>query len=431
MSKLKNSSHQCQKQPGWRRLARSLGLVLTGGMLLVTGSGCGSGQKEILKPSQSTVQRGPQHFDLTSAQERSLGIVMATVHRMNLTDKVSCNGQIEAVSALQAEIFTPAKGRVLEIPVNLGQMVSAGQLMASIKSDDVGQLQSDLLQQSLQADADIRQAKVQLDFSKAAYNREAELFKEGVSAKADMDNARQQYRKDLETLNAAQIKRRASMNASLERLSLYGVSRGAGARVLKTQRISPYLSVRSPRSGVVVARNVNVGELADTSKTLFTVADLREVWIGGDVYEKDINKVRVGQPIEIELEDQPDAPFAGRVNFVSSVLKPQTRTMEVRGEIPNVGLKLKPNMFARMAILVGSRNVMAVPSNAVEKLGDYNYVFVNKGTHTYEERKVKVGADNGDYIEILGGLQENERVVIQGTTGLKGLVMKMASDTGE
>jgi cobalt-zinc-cadmium efflux system membrane fusion protein len=431
MNKFKNISVTREKQPRWQGTSRVLGVLLASGIFLIPASGCGLGQKESSPPVKGPTKQSPKHFSLTPAQETSLGIMVNPAHRLALQDKVTCNGQLEAVSALQAQIFTPAKGRVLEIPVNLGQTVSAGQLMAAIKSDDVGQLQTDLLQQALQNDADIRQARVQLDFSKAAFNRETELFKEGVSAKADMDSARQQYRKDLESLNTAQIKKRASINASQERLTLYGVSRGVTQRVVQTQRISPYLNVRSPRSGVVVERNVNVGELVDTSKNLFTVADLREVWISGDVYEKDINKLHIGQPILIDLEDQSEAPFTGRLNFVSSVLKSQTRTMEVRGEIPNPQLKLKPNMFARMSILVGSRQVLAVPSNTVEKLGDYTYVFVNTAPHTYEERKVSIGPDNGQYVEITGGLRGNERVVTQGTTGLKGLVLKMASDTGE
>jgi cobalt-zinc-cadmium efflux system membrane fusion protein len=410
-----------------------LSIGLFAGVLL-TLSGCQAPSKNESAPVRPVAQ-GSAALKLTQAQEVTLGIANRPVHQEDLQDKVVCNGQIATVSNLQAQVFTPAKGRVLQVPVELGQSVVTGQLLAYLKSDDVGQLQSDLLQQVLQDDADIRQAKIQLDFSRAAFNRESALFKEGVSAKADMDNARQQYRKDVESLSVAQIKRRASINAGQERLSLYGVSSSMAQRVLQTQKIYPYLSVRAPRSGVVIERNVNVGELADTNtadnvRSLFTIADLHEVWIIGDVYEKDISKLRVGQPVQIELEDQPDATYNGRLNFVSDVLKPQTRTLQVRGEIPNPTYKLKPNMFARMSILVGSHHVLAVPSNAVEKLGDYNYVFVNSGPHTYEERKVSVGRDNGQLVEIRAGLQENERVVVQGTTGLKGLVLKNASDTG-
>lgn len=436
MTQLANRATETQPQVGWeqksRRKTRLLGLALASGLILVPFIGCNAPPKP--KESASAPVKSPKGIpilNLSDAQESALGLATAPAQIVDLQDKVICNGQIEVVNSLQVQVFTPAKGRVLEVPVILGQTVSSGALMATIKSDDVGQLQTDLLQQTLQNDADIRQAKIQLDFSKAAYNRELELFKEGVSAKADMDSARQQYRKDMETLQAAQVKRRASINASQERLSLYGVSPSSTMHVLQTQKIAPFLSVRAPRSGVVIERNVNKGELVDTSKNLFTVADLREVWISGAVYEKDITKLHVGQPIEIELEDQPEAPVSGRLNFVSSLLNPQTRTMEVQGEIPNPALKLKPNMFARMSILVGSRSVLAVPSEAVEKLGDYNFVFVNTGPHTFEQRQVSVGVDNSKYVEIKSGLRVNERVVTQGTTGLKGLVMKMASDTGQ
>jgi len=433
MSKFKNPVVELPVRNDSRQPhTRLLWLALAGCVFLTPLAGCNAEKKTVSPPAKiSATAQGPKVFTLTQAQENTLGVTITPARIVELQDQVSCNGQIEAVSPLQVQVFTPAKGRVLQVPVHTGQSVEAGQLMALIKSDDIGQLQTDLLQQTLQNDADIRQAKIQLDFSKTTYNRELELFKEGVSAQADMESARSQYRKDLQSLQAAQLKRRASINASQERLSLYGVSPGNTIHVLQSQKISPYLNVISPRNGMIIERNVSVGEIVDTSKNLFTVADLRKVWISGAVYEKDIEKLHVGQSIRVELEDLPDAPFTGRLNYVSSVLNPQTRTMEVQGEIPNPQLKLKPNMFARMTILVGSQSVLAVPSNAVEKLGDYNFVFVKTSPHQYEERKVTVGSDNGQYVEIKDGLRENEQVVTQGTTGIKGLLMKMASDTGE
>jgi len=413
----------------WTTIAL-LGLTLAGSLALLSFTGCKSAKKEA-EPTQGTTHPGPHVLNLAQAQENSLGIATVPAREVALKNKINCNGQLQTVSSLQADIYTLAKGRVLSVPVNMGQTVSAGEVLASLKSDDVGQLQSDLVQNTIQSEEDIRQAQIQLDFSKAAYNRELELFKEGVSAKADMDSARQQYRKDMDMLQAAKIKRQASINVSQERLSLYGVSAENTRRMLATHKISPYLTIRAPRSGVIIERNVNVGELVDTTKNLFTVADLRELWITGQVYEKDVDRLKVGQPIEIELEDQPEGLVPGTLNFVSSVLNPQTRTMEVRGDITNPNLRLKPNMFARMSILVGTRNALAVPSNAVEKLGDYTYVFVNTTPHTYQERRVQVGEDNGQYVEIKEGLREGERVVTQGTIGLKGLVLKMASDSGE
>lgn len=367
---------------------------------------------------------------ISPLQKQNIGLQLGTVHQVEFVDEIECNGQIQASNFLTAQVFSPASGRIMNIPVTAGQFVRQGQILATVKSDEAGQLQAELLQQTLQNEADYHQGKVQLALSKAAYERELQLFKEEIGAKADLETTIAQYRKDQENLKSIQTKNTANIQAVRERLSLYGVGNETANRVIRTRKIYPFLSITAPRSGLLVTRNVNNGEMVDTSKELFSITDLSHVWLTGSVYEKDVPKAQLGQPVNVKLDSQPDRRFTGTVNFISSVLNPQTRTLDVRAEIPNPGLSLKPNMFARMSVQVGKKMALAVPLCAIEKMGDFNFAFVQTGPNVLEARKVTIGHQNSQFVEILNGLAENETIAVQGTLGLKGMVIKAASDTG-
>jgi cobalt-zinc-cadmium efflux system membrane fusion protein len=365
---------------------------------------------------------------LSPEQERSIGLQLGTVQKVVLSDDVICSGQIQASSFLMTPVYAPAAGRAVSVPVTLGQFVRSGQLLATVKSDAVGQLQADLLQQTIQNEADYRQAKAQVSLSKAVYGRELELYKEQVEARADMEAARTQYEKDAENLSAIRSRNLANIQSAQERMGLFGVSPAAVASVLGHKRIMPFLAITAPRAGLVISRSVNPGEMADTSKELFTVADLSTVWLVGSVYEKDIPKVHLGQEATVTLDSVPGEEFGGKVNFVSEVLNPQTRTLDVRAEIPNPGLRLKPNMFARMSIRVGQQTVLAAPLSAIQKVGDYQFIYVAVAPHTFEERKITVGRQNNQYAEILSGAREGDSIAVNGTTGIKGALVIQISN---
>lgn len=393
-------------------------LALSAGCFL---SGC-TGEKST--PTRETTLTGPLRIHLSALQEKNIGLETGTVSPVALINRVECNGQIQAADPSKVQVFSPAPGRIARLSVSLGQFVRQNQLLALIKSDEVGQLESELLQQILENEAELRQAAAQLELSKAAYAREQELLKEEVSSRADFEAARAQYKKDLATLSSLRIKNAAGIQSFRERLSLYGVGDRAATQVIRSRRIFPYLSITAPHSGIVTERNANPGELLDTSKTLLTISDLSQVWVVGDVYEKDIAKVGIGQPIMVKVDSLPNQTFAGQVDFISNLLDPQTRTLLVRGVMANPGLILKPNMFARMSVEVGRYTVLAVPQAAVQTIGDTRIAYVEVAPNTFEERRIVAGRQNERYMEIRQGLTEGETIAMSGTVGLKGIFIK-------
>ena len=369
--------------------------------------------------------KGPTQITLKPEQEREIGITIGKAEIRPFPVKVESNGQVKAAEDLTAHVSTPVAGRVTSVLVQLGQSVRQGQALAILKSDTIGQEMADLLQSNLQANNDIHQAQLQLKFSEAAYQREQKLFKDRISARADLEAARTQYEKDKGALQSLQERRSATISTVQERLSLSGAGPNAASQVVETRRINPFITISAPRAGIVVSRTINNGELADPSKDMFQIAELDRVWLVAGLYEKDLAKVRVGQPVSLTLDSLSGQSFPGRISFIGNEVDAQTRTLPIRFELPNPGLRLKPGMFARVQTEVANSQALAVPKSALQQNGDFTFVYVPVGLHRYEERRVTPGLSSGNYVQILAGLKPGEAVATAGTLALKGEALKI------
>jgi len=411
-------------------VSRSKPVVLCALALVISFlSGCAGNNTKIPEvPSRTELQSsGPSKITLTPAQEQNIGLQLAHVSSDYISDTLQTTGKVQTVSNLMGHTYCPVPGQAVSVPVTVGQNIRQGQLLAWVRSDQIGQLETDFLQQFLQNKADIRQAKVQLALSQAAYQRESQLFGEKISARADMETARAQYQKDQATVQALQSKEQALTTSLQARLSLYGAPANTAIRLAEQKQIYPFIALRASRSGILISRNVNPGELVDSTKELFTIADLSKVWLVGDIYERDLERVHLKQLVQVTLDSIPDRTFDGRVSFIDTMLDPQARTLQIHSEVYNHQLLLKPNMFARVAIQLGQKKALTIPSTALQRNGDNTYVYVPIGPHTYEERQVSTGIKAGPNTEITEGLSPNEQVVTQGSLALKGQILKQAA----
>jgi cobalt-zinc-cadmium efflux system membrane fusion protein len=417
-----------QKKPFFSTKSRTISGVSSFLLALSMASllqGCGSDVKIPEVPSRTELPNmAPSKVVLTSAQEQNLGIQTEAVGPQHLSDTLQTTGKVQAINNLMGHSFSPATGQAVTVPVSVGKYIQQGQVLAWVRSDQIGQLEADLLQQALQNTADIQQAKVQLNLSKAVYQRENRLFADKISSRADLETAQAQYEKDRATVDALRSKEQSLITSFQSRLSLYGAPATTAIQVIRQRKLSPFISIRASKSGILIARNVNPGELVDTSKELFTIADLTRVWLVGDIYEKDLEKIQLKQPVSVTLDSISNRTFDGRVTFIDAMLDPQARTLEIRSEVHNDQHLLKPNMFARVAISVGEKNVLSVPNTALQRNGDNLYVYVPLGNHIYEERKIGTGLVNGSHTEVTSGLKEGDKVVTHGSLQLKGEVLK-------
>jgi Cu(I)/Ag(I) efflux system membrane fusion protein len=159
---------------------------------------------------------------------------------------------------------------------------------------------------------------------------------------------------------------------------------------------------------------VQQGQYVNTGEILFNIADLSTVWVEVEVYENEFPNIHVGQSVEIKSQSFPGKPFTGRVAFIYPFLDPKTRTVKARVEMPNPGMKLKPDMFVNATIKMPLGSTIVVPVTAVIDTGKRQVVWVETSTGMFEPRDVQVGQTSSDKIQILAGLKAGDKVAVSG-----------------
>ncbi|MDO9307631.1 MAG: efflux RND transporter periplasmic adaptor subunit, partial [Deltaproteobacteria bacterium] len=284
---------------------------------------------------------------------------------------------------------------------SLGDSVAAGQSLATLDSVELGE-----------AINRYHQSKTKLALAQSSMDRIKGLVEKKIAARKDILQAETDYK-------MAQTE----LHTDEERLSLYGVST---AELKGDSHKKPLLPVRSPIGGIITEKHAIVGELADPSKSLYTVADLSNVWVLVDINEKDLAKVHRGQTALVTVGAFPDRKLKGRITYIADLLDESTRTVKARIEVANPGRKLKPEMFAtvELALAADAPPVLAIPEDALQDLDGKKVVFVAENEAEFAARQIQTGRAAGGMIEIVSGLKEGERYAIKGAFILKSEVKK-------
>jgi len=199
-----------------------------------------------------------------------------------------------------------------------------------------------------------------------------------------------------------------------QRLMLFGVKESQIAALEKAGKPNIRLPIYTPLSGIVIEKMVQEGQYVNVGDALFSIADLSRVWVEVEVYENEFPNIRVGQLVEIRSQSFPDRPFVGRVSFIYPFLDPKTRTVRVRVDMPNPGLKLKPDMFVNAVIKVPLGRSIVLPISAVMDTGKRQVVWVESQPGMFEPRDVRVGQRTDDRIQILSGINTGDKVAVSG-----------------
>jgi len=202
--------------------------------------------------------------------------------------------------------------------------------------------------------------------------------------------------------------------AARKRLELWDIGDAQIAQIERTGETLKNLTLVSPVSGFVMERNAFPRQRVTTDTALYTVADLSSVWVMADVFEYEAAGVKLRQPATLKFDYLPGRVFRGKVSYILPQVDPATRTLKVRLQFDNPGFALKPDMYGEVQLETGGKRKLVVPETAVLNSGDRQVVFLDRGDGRFEPRAVKIGAQTGGRIEILGGLQEGDRVVTSG-----------------
>jgi len=206
------------------------------------------------------------------------------------------------------------------------------------------------------------------------------------------------------------------LSSARRRLKYWDVPDEDIARVERTGEVQKTLTLRSPLRGVVVQKNVSSGQRIMAGDAVYQVADLREVWLEGEVFERDLAAIRLGEMVTAEFAAMPGQPRQGRIVYVSPTISAETRTTKIRVALPNADLVLKPGMYASLQIRGDARrDVLSVPRSAVLATGTRVLVFVKGADGTLTPREVELGGNADDRVEIRRGLAAGETVVSSAT----------------
>jgi cobalt-zinc-cadmium efflux system membrane fusion protein len=306
--------------------------------------------------------------------------VIDTVSTSSLTYSVKFNGMVDFNPDKVANIYPLVTGNINNIRADLGDYVEAGQVLGTVKSAEIANYNSALIQ----AETNVRQTKVVLDQQK-------QLFEGGLASKVDVHNAQINYEQAI----AAKV-------AAEKILSINGNNKNGE------------FLIKAPVGGFVVQKNVTNGMAirSDNSNPLFTISDLKDVWVLANVYEENISKVHEGDLVNVSTITYPDKIFKGKVDKVMNVLDPTNKVMKVRVVLPNPGYTLKPQMFATITLQNTTAN-KAVSVNSQALIFDHSqyYVIIYKSKKEVDIRAVEVISIDGDKAFIKSGLSPGEKVV--------------------
>ena len=208
------------------------------------------------------------------------------------------------------------------------------------------------------------------------------------------------------------------LDGAMQRLRNLDVPEARIDEVLKTETNPRTIDWASPATGHVIQKNVIEGQRVMAGDELFRIGNHERVWVIAQLAESDIGDIAVGTPATVTLRAFPDEPHEGEVTFIyPEMMKPETRTLSVRIELPNSDGRMKPGMYADVVLRpgTGAAPVTAVPASAVIDSGTRQVVLVAKGEGRFEPRAVKLGRRGDGYVEVLGGVETGEEVVTSAT----------------
>jgi len=358
---------------------------------------------------------------------------LAKVTRDDLAKSVVATGKVEPIT--KVEVKSKASGIVKRLYVEYGDRVKKGQLLAQLDKEEI-QAQVDQSRAALAAaDANLKSAEADYERSKVdaegpdvpllkrAYDRATGMANAGVVSTSALEDAQKNYELALNKQNVAKAQMTV-LKAKIAQSEAEVARDRANLKQLEEQL--GYTDIESPIDGIVLSRDVEMGDavssilvLGSSATLVMTLGDTSEVYVKGKVDESDIGKVYLGQPARIKVESFKEKTFNGKVTKISpmGVEKDNVTTFEVRVSINNPGGELKAEMTANAEIILEEhKNVLQIPEGAIIYDKDKMASVEIPDLHAKDGKRkvaVNIGISNGAKTEVLSGLKENDQVVLQ------------------
>ena len=351
-------------------------------------------------------------FYPTAAQWAALTI--EPIQELEFRAEVLTDGKIAVDENRSTPVFSPYSGRVTKIAAEHGDTVRAGQLLFALEATDMVQAHNDFIA----AVAGLETARSQLRLAQIVEKRQHDLYEGKAVPLKDWQQAQADLVIAQDNVRTAEI----ALDAVRNRLRILQKTDDEIAAFERTGKINPDTPIYAPIGGTVVQRKVGPGQFITSGASdpagdpVFVIGDLSTIWLIANVRESDALKIRPDQPIQFKVLASSEHAFTGNLNYVSTAMDPSTRRLLVRATIENPEKLLKPEMFAKVTIFTGEeRTSPAVPREAIVYEGDVARVWAAADDKSIELRRVELGLTNGNFVQVVKGLQAGEKVVTKGT----------------
>lgn len=336
---------------------------------------------------KSTPESQSQKSYLRLSESQMSHIKIDSVRQQSLAEQLTAVGEVSFAEDNVVRIYPVVSGTIEKIFVSLGDYVQKGQRMATLLSMDMSQIQRDY-----------NVAKSNFSVEEKNLARAQELFSAGMMSEKEFANARKDYNNAL-----------SELNERTQILKLYGGS---------SNDLDAIYNVVAPRSGYIVERSVTEGTQIrnDNNTNIFTISDLKTVWVWASIPESDLSKVEEGDEVMVKTIAYPDKIFRGKVKKIATMLDPSSRVIKVRTELNNSEGLLKPEMFASIIVTSKQRvSIKAVPQIAVILENNRYYVMREISKGQFEKVIITIGKSYGGFYEVNSGLKIGDRVISDGS----------------
>lgn len=372
-------------------------IILINILLLLTACG---GKKATEQKSET--QTNENIVTLTDAQLKNAGIQTGKLEQKTISTVLKVNGKIDVPPQNMVSISVPLGGYLKSTKLLPGMHVSRGEVLAVMEDQQYIQLQQDYLT-----------AKAQFSFNESEYNRQKELNE----SKATSDKVFEQTKASYQTQNIL-------VKSLEEKLKLIGVD----PNKIGANNISRSINIYSPINGFVSAVNVNIGKYVNPSDVLFELVNPTDIHLALTIFEKDIDKLFIGQKLISYTNSQPDKKYHCEIILISKNLTDE-RSAEVHCHFEEYDKTLLPGMFMNADIEVKSNNAKALPNDAIVRFENKQYVFIAKGNDQFEIKEIQAGNAENGFTEIsIDEKLVNETFVLKGAYNL---LMKMKNTADE
>lgn len=395
--------------------------LVRGAILLLAGVLSACEAPPAAEPEATAVEEVARELELGVEGQAGAGLATDIVRARPIERVIETTGFVGPDQRRLAHIRPLARGVVEQVAVQLGDHVTAGQVLMSYDNIELG----DVIGEYLELRAGITRLEARSNVAEKYLRRAEDLIEVEAISRAEYELRQAEHEQAIADLRSQD----AGLNRVEEKLHRFGLE-DAEIDALASgdhggHRTASHSVLRAPFAGIVIRYDVSMGEVIDREDEPFTIVDTSQVWVLADLYEKDLGAVVAGGTADISVPSYPGQRFQGAIEYVADFLDPTSRTAKVRCVVANADGRLKLEMYATVRIPVMLlESATAIPVASIQEIDGETVVFVQESAERFVVRTVVLGVRGDDWIEVMEGVQLGETVVTTGSFYLKSTALR-------